>query len=100
MVNSSRICLLLYIQYCTFFLFSKCFKYQEGGYKRLNNSKVLVSDSDSHRLNMEVVYLGSMSCDVHSCTHWLRPRYFPPSPALGLVLLGRYWSAKRDDISL
>ncbi len=38
--------------------------------------------------------------DVHSCTHWLRPRNPSPPPAFGLVLRGRYWSAKIDDISL
>ncbi len=40
-----------------------------------------------HRLNMEVdlqVYLGSMSRDVHSCTHWLRPRNPPNPPHLDL----------------
>ncbi len=46
------------------------------------------------------VYLGSMSRDAHSCTHWLRPRKSLPPPAFGLVLRGRYWSAKIDDISL
>ncbi len=42
-----------------------------------------------------------MSRDVHSCTHWLTeaPQFLPP-PAFGLVLRGRYWSAKIDDISL
>ncbi len=30
-----------------------------------------------HRLNMEV-YLGSMSRDVHSWTHWLRTPFLPP----------------------
>jgi hypothetical protein len=34
------------------------------------------------------VYLGSMSRDVHSCTHWLRPRNSPPSRAFGLVYGG------------
>jgi hypothetical protein len=53
-----------------------------------------------HRLNMKVVYLGSMSRDVHSCTHWLRPRNSLTPPAFGLVLLGRCWSEKIDDISL
>ncbi len=43
------------------------------------------------------VYLGSMSCEVHSCTHWLRPRN---PPAFGLVYDGLYLSAKIDDISL
>ncbi len=46
---------------------------------------------------MEIdLHLGSVSRDVHSCTHWLRPRNPPPPPALR----GRYWSAKIDDISL
>jgi hypothetical protein len=46
-----------------------------------------------HRLNMEVdlskVYLGSMSRDVHICTHcaqlshWQRPRNPLPSPRIG-----------------
>ncbi len=39
----------------------------------------------SHSLNMEVdlqSYWGSMSRDVHSCTHWLRPRNSPPPPHL------------------
>ncbi len=31
----------------------------------------------SYRLNMEA-YLASMSRDVHSCTHWRRPRNPPP----------------------
>jgi hypothetical protein len=30
---------------------------------------------------------------VHSCTHWLRP-INPPPPAFGLILRGRFWSAK------
>jgi hypothetical protein len=51
----------------------------------------------NHMLNMEVdlqiLFAWVMSRDVHSCTHWLRPR-LPPSPAFGLVLRGRYWSAK------
>ncbi len=32
-------------------------------------------------------FFGSMLRDVHSLTHWLRPRNFPP-PALGLVYEG------------
>jgi hypothetical protein len=44
-------------------------------------------------------YLGSMSRDVHSCSHWLRPRSLPPPLAFGLVYEGRYWSAKIDEIS-
>jgi hypothetical protein len=34
------------------------------------------------------VYLGSISRDVRSCTHWLRPRNPPYPPALGLVFEG------------
>ncbi len=55
-----------------------------------------------HRLNMEVDLQSlfglhsSMSCDVHSCSHWLRPRNSLPPP----VLRGRYWLAKINDISL
>jgi hypothetical protein len=40
---------------------------------------------------------------VHSCTHWLRPRNFPPpppSPRIWAHIRGRYWSSKIDDISL
>jgi len=29
------------------------------------------------------IYLGSMSRDVHSYAHWLRPRNLPHPPALG-----------------
>ncbi len=32
--------------------------------------------------------------------YWLRPRNSPPPPAFGLIIRGRYWSAKIDDISL
>jgi hypothetical protein len=40
-------------------------------------------------LYLHKVYLGSMSRDVHSCTHWLRPRTPPPHPpAFGLVYEG------------
>ncbi len=44
-----------------------------------------------HSLNVEVdlrSLLGSVSRDVHSCTHWLRPRNFPPRPAFGIVYEG------------
>ena len=69
-----------------------------------------------HRLNMEVDLqslfglipvhpcLGFMSRDVHSCIHWLRPRNTPPHPPsisrIRTRIRGRYWSAKRDAISL
>ncbi len=37
-------------------------------------------------LDLQSLYLGFMSRDVHSCTHWLRPRNPPPHPpAFGLV---------------
>ncbi len=45
-----------------------------------------------HRLNIwswiSKVYLGTMSRDVHSCTHWLRPRNPPHPLAFGLVYEG------------
>jgi hypothetical protein len=46
------------------------------------------------------VYLGSMSRDVHSYAHWPRPRNYPPPAVFELVLRGRYWSTKVDDIPL
>jgi hypothetical protein len=55
-----------------------------------------------HRLNMKLdpkVYLGSMSRDMHSCTHWLRPRDSPPLSRIWTRIRGRYWSANIDDIS-
>jgi hypothetical protein len=56
-----------------------------------------------HRLNMELDLQSSfglyVSPDVHSCSHWLRPRN-PPPPAFGLIYEERFWSAKIDDISL
>jgi hypothetical protein len=63
------------------------------------------SPSSLHRLNMEVDLqscFGSMSRDVHSCTHWLRLRNSPPppSPHIWAHIRGRYWSTKIDDISL
>ncbi len=36
-----------------------------------------------------------MSRDVHSCTHWLRPRNAPYPPALGLVYEGELVSQDR-----
>ncbi len=61
---------------------------------------IIAHDWPTHRLNMEVlyiskVYLGSMSREVHSCTHWLRPRNSHPPPAFGLVLRGRYHGQQR-----
>jgi hypothetical protein len=59
----------------------------------------------TYRLNMEIdlqsLFGGSMSRDVHSCTHWLmKPRNPPLSPRIWAHIQGRYWSAKKDDISL
>jgi hypothetical protein len=34
------------------------------------------------------VYLGSMSRDVHSCTHWLRPNDPPIPPDLDSIYEG------------
>jgi hypothetical protein len=51
----------------------------------------------NHRFNMEVdlqsLFGLHVTCDVHSCTHWLRPRTPPPPPhpppnQLGLVYEG------------
>jgi hypothetical protein len=39
------------------------------------------------------VYFDSMSRDVHSCSHWLRPRSLPP----GSHMKGAIGSAKVDD---
>jgi hypothetical protein len=55
--------------------------------------------SYKHRLNMKVdlqSFWGSMSRDVHSCTHWVRPSN-PPSPRIGALIRGRYWPAKIDE---
>jgi hypothetical protein len=52
-----------------------------------------------HRLNMEFdlqSLLGSMSPDVQSFIHWLRP---PIPPYLDSYIRGRYWSVWIDDIS-
>ncbi len=53
----------------------------------------------SNRLNMELDLQSLFGLHVHSCTHWPRPRN-SPLPHLGSYKLGRYWSAKVDDISL
>jgi hypothetical protein len=54
---------------------------------------------DKHRLNMELVLLSLFGLNVHSSTHWLRPRNPPPLRILAHILRC-YWSAKIDDISL
>ncbi len=76
------------------------FLYRHAG-KLVNELNSLLVCKD-HRLNIEVDLqsLSSMSHDVHSCTHWLRPRNPLPSPRIGSRIRGRYWSAKIDDISL
>jgi hypothetical protein len=79
----------------------------QGGFKSVGADTRMICFSSGHtvvkyggRSPKFKVHLGSMSRDVHSCTHWLRPRNSPPYPVFGLVLRGRYWSAKIDDISL
>jgi hypothetical protein len=56
------------------------------------------------RLNMELdiqSYVGSMSRDVHSCTHWLRSRNSLPPPAFGRVYEGAIGQQRYvDDFSL
>ncbi len=48
---------------------------------------------------MELDFQSLFGFQVHSCTHWPRPRN-PPLPAhLAVHIRGRYWSAKKDDIS-
>ncbi len=57
-------------------------------------------------LDLQSLYLGSMSRDVHSFSHWLRPGIGNPlkdnPPAFGLVycIRRRYWSVNIYDISL
>ncbi len=46
---------------------------------------------------MELDLQSLFGLHVHSCTHRLRP-LSSPTPSFGLI--GRYWSAKIDDISL
>ncbi len=53
----------------------------------------------NHRINMELDLQSLFGLHVHSCTHGLRPRNLPP-PHIWAYIRGRYWSAKRDDISL
>ncbi len=46
-------------------------------------------------------FLGSMSRDLHSCTHWLRPRNPPPPPPFGLIYEGAIDQPRKiDGISL
>ncbi len=67
-----------------------------------NNSNSV--ETAKHRLNIEIskVNVGSMSLDVHRCTHWPRPRNSPPPPPTRIWTRrrGRNWSAKIDDIFL
>ncbi len=56
-----------------------------------------------HRLNMEVDLQSLFGLHVTWCAQlysWAETPKLPPPPAFGLVLRGRYWSAKIDDISL
>ncbi len=39
-------------------------------------------------------------CTLYSCTHWLRPRNFPPPPSTWAHIRGHYWAAKIGDIFL
>ncbi len=88
--------------YCYIFLFLMSCVFLLGGALltgiAFRPQEVCVS-SELFRLNMEVdlqgFFLGSMSRDVHSCIHWLRPRNSPPVPAFGLAvaLRGRYWAS-------
>ncbi len=58
---------------------------------REDNKCFAIYLSSTNMLNMELdlqSLLGSMSRDVHRCSHWLRPRN-PPSPlAFGLITSG------------
>ncbi len=38
-----------------------------------------------HRLNIDLDLQSFFGLHVYSCTHWLRPRNFPPPPAFGLI---------------
>jgi hypothetical protein len=49
-----------------------------------------------HRLNMELDLQSLFGLYVHSCTHWLRPRNFPPSPRIWAHIRGRYWTESQD----
>jgi hypothetical protein len=42
----------------------------------------------THRFNMELDLQSLFGLHVHSCTHWLRPRYAPLPPAFGLIYEG------------
>jgi hypothetical protein len=53
---------------------------------------------DIHRLNIELDLQSLFGLHVHSCTHWLKHRNLPPPPFV--LIRGRFWSAKIDDISL
>ncbi len=94
----------------THIIFNKCpiYTHDIASAKFCTNSSLKAQISSfkyqEHRINIELDLqsLGSMSRDMHSCSHWLRPRKArnlpspPPSPAFGLIYEGRYWSAKID----
>ncbi len=61
--------------------------------------KRLSLDPVHHRLNMELDLQSLFRLHVHSCIHWLWPRNLPP-PRNWAHILGRYRSAKKDNISL
>jgi hypothetical protein len=44
-----------------------------------------MSNTATRRLNMELDLKKFIWAPVHSCTHWLRPRNFPPPPAFELI---------------
>jgi hypothetical protein len=57
--------------------------------------RVRVVSGRCHRFNPKFIW-----ASVYSCTHWLRPRNSPLSPAFGLIYVqGRSWSAKIDDMT-
>ncbi len=53
----------------------------------------------NHRLNRQLNLQSLLGLHVHSCTHWMSSRN-PPPPRFWAHIRGRYWSAKKDDISL
>jgi hypothetical protein len=75
-------------------LFSKWVKLGKG--KGGGNTKRLFATN--HKLNMELDLQSLFGLNVHSSTHWLRPRN--PPPRIWAHMRERYWSAKIDDISL
>ncbi len=92
--------------YCYIFLFLMSCVFLLGGALltgiAFRPQEVRVS-SEPYRLNMEVDLQGFFGLHVTGCAQlysFAETPQFPPSPAFGRVLRGRYWSAKIDDISL